>query len=164
MDWIFVLSFVRVKNEVNRVNFVWTGCVAEGFKRGPQSCKILLEMVYYTLCDKRFWLCRISLLFKDLIERDCTQLVLVIYLWDLIGTKEATKIPFLDEQPLEDLRGSKLLLKMDVFHFFFFLYHVNGLPLKDTSRQVVLKTKEFWEQGGIKTKYDGCSKDDVESV
>ena len=55
-----------------------------------------------------------------------------------MGTKEATKIPFLDEQPLEDLRGSKLLLKMDVFLFFFFLHHANGLPLKDASQQVNL--------------------------
>ena len=50
-----------------------------------------------------------------------------------MGIKEATKIPFLDEQPLEDLRGSKIPLKMDVFHFFFFLHLVNGLPLKDAS-------------------------------
>ena len=27
-----------------------------------------------------------------------------------MGTKEATKIPFLDEQPLEDIKGSKLPL------------------------------------------------------
>ena len=64
----------------------------------------------------------------------------------MIGTKEATKIPFLDEQPLKDLRGSKIPLKMDVFRFFFFLHLVNGLPLKDASQQVVSKTKEFWEQ------------------
>ena len=79
----------------------------------------------------------------------------------MIGTKEATKIPFLDEQLLEDLRGSNIPLKMDVFRFFFFLHFVNGLPLKDASQQVVSKTKEFWEQGGIKTKYDGCSEDDI---
>ena len=79
----------------------------------------------------------------------------------VMDTKSSTEIPFIKVQPLADILGSRLPLKMDIFRFFFYLHQVLGLTLKDAGDQAVAKAKGFWEKAGIKTKSDRCAYNDV---
>ena len=59
-----------------------------------------------------------------------------------------SKIPFLEETPLENLMGAKLPTKRDIFRHFWHKKK-NGLKEKDAVRETAKAVLRFWANAGL---------------
>ena len=78
-----------------------------------------------------------------------------------MDSRASSKIPFLDDTPLEAIHGAKLPTKQMIFlHFWYNFKHLNLTKVnavRETSKAVI----NFWEDGGIKPKKIDCIIRDV---
>ena len=79
-------------------------------------------------------------------------------------TRKETEIPYLGEQPLEQILGARCPTKSDVFRHFFYLRYTKNLSVSDAQQAAVAAARKFWSQAGIATKDDRYAIDDLAKI
>ena len=79
-------------------------------------------------------------------------------------TRKETEIPYLGEQPLEQILGARCPTKSDVFRHFFYLRYTMNLSVSDAQQSAVDAARKFWSQAGIVTKLNQYAKDDLAKI
>ena len=65
---------------------------------------------------------------------------------------------------INELGGSRLPTKMDVFRLFIFLHNVTGLHIHLAKREAVNVACKFWSQAGVWTKKIDCGICDLTKI
>ena len=79
-------------------------------------------------------------------------------------TRKETEIPYLGEQPLEQILGAQCPTKSDVFRHFFYLRYTKNLSVPDAQQAAVDAARIFWSQAGIMTKPNQYAKDNLAKI
>ena len=79
-------------------------------------------------------------------------------------TRKSTLIPFLEEQPLEQILGAQCPTKGEVFRHFFFLRYTRNASVDDALQGAVDAARQFWTAAGITPKHDKYAKDDLNKI
>ena len=79
-------------------------------------------------------------------------------------TQKSSLIPHIEEQPLEEILGSKCPTNREVFRHFYHLRHVQNRPVRDAMRTAVQSASVFWLKGGVEIKSEGNAIKDLEGL
>ena len=89
------------------------------------------------------------------------------YLYHIMSTMDTRKsnlIPHLEEQPLEEILGSKCPKNREVFRYFYFLRYVQNKPVREAMKIAVRAAWVFWLKGGLKIKSEGNAIKDLDGL
>ena len=67
-----------------------------------------------------------------------------------MDTRKSWEIPLLNIPTLNELSGSRLPTKMEVFRFFMYLHNITSVP--EVKKQAVESASKYWHQVGLQTK------------
>ena len=79
-------------------------------------------------------------------------------------TRKSWEIPILNVSTLNELAGSRLPKKIDVFRHYLHLHKVHHLKVKDAKRAAVKAVCTFWEKCSIKTKKIDCGISEITKI
>ena len=79
-------------------------------------------------------------------------------------TRNSTLIPFLEEQPLEQILGARCPTKGEVFRHFFFLRYIRKVSVNEALQAAVDAARQFRTAAGITPKLDRYAKDDQQNL
>ena len=69
-----------------------------------------------------------------------------------MDTRKSWEIPLLNIPTLNELSGSRLPTKMEVFRFFMYLHNISSLSVPEAKKQAVESASKYWHQVGLQTK------------
>ena len=81
-----------------------------------------------------------------------------------MDTQKSWEIPLLNIPTINELAGSRLPTKMEVFRFFMFLQNIASLQLYSAKREAVNVACKFWSQVGLQTKKIDCGIRDLTKI
>ena len=79
-------------------------------------------------------------------------------------SREASKIPFINDLPLERLLGAKLPISRDVFRLFWHHHKKIGQTCSVAIRETAKAVSEFWKDAGIVPKKIDCIVKNVQKL
>ena len=81
-----------------------------------------------------------------------------------MGTRSETLIPFLNEQPLENITGAKCPTNGQVFCHFWYLRNIQKKGVPEAMQEAVTAAKVPWHEAGVVTKVDRWAIDDLKKL
>ena len=76
----------------------------------------------------------------------------LLYAVSKMKSRQDLKVPFLDESPLEELKGAKLPTKSDIFRHYWYLHKVSGKQSKQAIRDAAKATLSRWQEANLQPK------------